>query len=319
MKIRNRFIASAILSSLAVFTVAGPAFAAGTAFTCDAVTYQVVGNQLKIGTVDTSVSPAVLAYSNVGAPYTTNYNAAGYNTVDNFVYAISSRPNHLLKVASDGSVDDLGAPTGLPADFFSAGDMLISGDALIVADSVNGEIWSVNIAGVSAEKIGQLPSSPVIELGDFAIVSSAGESSAFGFDRSSGALVSFDPTANPIVVTVNTTVAVGPGISKGAVWTDSSGSLTTFVNNTGEVYSVPNPTDVSPIASKIATGQSSSSNDGMKCALSASAFATAPEATPTPAELPVTGSSFSDVLGLTVGALALLGAGTMMFRFRRRS
>ena len=116
MKLQSGFIVTSVLSLLAVLSVAGPASAVGSAFTCSAVTYQVVGNQLKIGVVDTSTSPAGLVYTDVGGPYSEPYNGGGYNTVDNFIYAISGS-GRLLQVASDGSVADLGAIAGLPGHF----------------------------------------------------------------------------------------------------------------------------------------------------------------------------------------------------------
>jgi hypothetical protein len=101
----NRILSPRSLAALAIFAAAfapAPAHALGSAFSCTAVTYQVVGNQLKIGTVNTDVSPATLTYENVGAAHTSGDNAGGYNTADNFIYAISGLREG-LKIASDGT------------------------------------------------------------------------------------------------------------------------------------------------------------------------------------------------------------------------
>lgn len=309
----NRILAPlpfvALVAASVVFAPA-PAHALGDPFTCSAVTYQVVGNQLKIGTVNTSASPATLTYTNVGIAHSTPYNAGGYNTVDNHLYAISNL-RELLIIASDGTVGAFPL-TGVPSDAnYVAGDVSTDGRSLIVSNLNDDTVWSINLDTTIGTQIGTLGSADV---GDFAIVSDGGATTAYGFDTTTGALVSFDPTENPISVNVNASVEIGAGVAKGAVWADSSGNLTVFVNTTGDVYSVKNPSAGSPVVKKVASlGSATTQNDGMKCALAASAF---PE--PDGEDLAPTGIS---TVGLSIIALfgfVLFALGSVIRNVRRR-
>ena len=305
------------VASAAFALTASPAQASGPEFTCDAVTYQVIGSQLKIGSVDLSTTPGTLTYTNVGTTYSENYNGGGYNVVDNYIYAVSAS-NQLLRIASDGSVESLGAPSGLPSDGFLAGDVTPDGQHLVVVDIADKSVWSIDLTAVSAINIGSLPSSPSqIDMGDFAIVDSGSAVTAYGLDVATGALVSFDPTVNPIVVNVNSSVAIGATSAKGAVWTDSTGNLTTFVNATGEVYAITDPSNASPVVSLVANGTQSSQNDGMKCALSASAFE--PAAAASDSALPSTGVDAAGMVSLAFTLLLAGMAGLVGVLARRRS
>jgi hypothetical protein len=314
---------SLTISSLAVAAVVAlvpsPAQALGPAFTCDAVTYQTVGPQLKIGTVDTSDSPASLVYTNVGAAHANNLNAGGYNPVDNFIYAMkysgSGAPS-LVKIASDGSYDTIG-PLQSPGQEqnYVAGDVSPQGD-LIIIGTPNQTVWSVDVTTALPTSLGNLAAaSSSVDVGDFAIVTTGGTSIAYGFDTTTGALVSF-PLEGTFAVTVNSTIAVGAGSPKGAVWTDTTGNLTTFVNGTGEVYSIENPSGATPTVSLIATGEipGAGGNDGMKCALSESAFE--PEGSGDSA-LADTGANPAAAASWALSGLALFAAGVAAVVARR--
>jgi len=317
---------SLTLSSLAVASfvalVPSPAQALGPAFTCDAVTFQTVGPQLKIGTVDTTDSPASLVYTNVGAAHANNLNAAGYNPVDNFIYAMewsgSGAPD-LVRIASDGTYDTIG-PLQSPGQQqnYPAGDVSPDGH-LIITGTPNQTIWSVDVTTAYPTALGNLAvASPAVALGDFAIVTTGGESIAYGFDSTTGALVSF-PLQGTFSVTVNSTIAVGAGSPKGAVWTDTSGNLTAFVNGTGEVYSIENPADATPTVSLIATGEipGAGGNDGMKCALSESAFEPDGPGGSGGSDLADTGANSAAAAGWALSGLALFAAGVAAVVVRR--
>jgi hypothetical protein len=283
------------------------------------VTYQTVGPQLKIGTVDTSDSPASLVYTNVGAAHANNLNAGGYNPVDNFIYAMkysgSGAPS-LVKIASDGSYDTIG-PLQSPGQEqnYVAGDVSPQGD-LIIIGTPNQTVWSVDVTTALPTSLGNLAAaSSSVDVGDFAIVTTGGTSIAYGFDTTTGALVSF-PLEGTFAVTVNSTIAVGAGSPKGAVWTDTTGNLTTFVNGTGEVYSIENPSGATPTVSLIATGEipGAGGNDGMKCALSESAFE--PEGSGDSA-LADTGANPAAAASWALSGLALFAAGVAAVVARR--
>lgn len=279
------------------------------------MTYQVVGAQLKIGTVNTDVSPATLTYTNVGDAHTVSYNAAGYNTVDNFIYALAGSPANLLVIASDGTVASSGV-TGLvtPTNFL-AGDVSPDGLSLIASNASDDSVWSINLDTAVGTSIGSLG---IYDVGDFAIVADGDETTAYGFDTTSGNLVSFDPTESSILVNVNTTVEIGAEIAKGAVWADSAGNLTVFVNGTGDVYNVKNPGSAAPIVKKVASlGSATSQNDGMKCALAASAFPE-PDSEDSVEELAATGGADFGLPLLSLSGIVMLVVGHVLRRTRRR-
>jgi hypothetical protein len=297
--------------ALAVFAAAfapAPAQALGSAFSCTAVTYQVVGAQLKIGAVDNGE----LTYTNVGSAHTSSYNAGGYNTVDNFIYAVSSL-REVLKIASDGTVEATGI-AGIPSDaVFVAGDVTPDGLSLIAFNHTDNSVWSIDLLTVAGTQIGSLGSADV---GDFAIVTDGGATTAYGIDTDTGNLVFFDPTVNSIIIDNNSSVEIGPGIAKGAVWADSSGNLTVFVNTTGDVYSVKNPSANSPTVNKVASlGTVTFGNDGMKCALAASAF---PEPDESNEALAATGASTLEMSLMALAGLALFAVGNTIRNSRRR-
>jgi hypothetical protein len=320
---RKSFIVKSILSprplaALAVFAAAfapAPAQALGSAFSCSAVTYQVVGAQLKIGSVDSNV----LSYTNVGSAYSSSYNAGGYNTVDNFIYALAGSPANLLKIASDGTVES-NAVTGVTTPHnFVAGDVSTDGQSLIAFNYNDSLVWSIDLDTFIGTEIGSLTTAmPPANVGDFAIVTDGAETTAYGFDTTTGNLISFDPTGHFDAASTNVSVAIGPGSAKGAVWADSSGNLTVFVNTTGDVYSVKNPGAVTPVVKKVASlGASTTGNDGMKCALAASAFPE-PDAGGADPELAATGVSTSEITLFALSGFALLAAGNAVRRSRRR-
>ena len=311
----NRILSLRSLGAVAVFAAAfapAPAHALGDAFTCSAVTYQVVGAQLKIGAVNNNE----LTYTNVGAAHTVSSNAGGYNTVDNFIYALEGSPANLLKVASDGTVES-NAVTGVTTPTaFVAGDVSTDGQSLIAYNYNDDLVWSIDLDTFVGTEIGSLATAmPPADVGDFAIVTDGAVTTAYGFDTTTGYLISFDPTGHFDVADTNNSVSIGPGSAKGAVWADSSGNLTVFVNGTGDVYSVKNPSAGSPIVKKVASGTSAAGNDGMKCALAASAFTDPDESVE---ELATTGVS-PVALSLIAGtSLALFTIGKSVRRTRRR-
>jgi hypothetical protein len=159
------------------------------------VTYQVVGAQLKIGSVDNNES----TYSNVGAAHTASYNAGGYNTVDNLIYTLEGSPANLLRVASDSTLES-NAVTGVTTpNAFVAGDVTPDGLSLIAFNATDKSVWSIDLLTVAGTQIGNLGSADV---GDFAIVTDGGTTTAYGFDTATGNLVFL---ARPRIPSLSTT------------------------------------------------------------------------------------------------------------------
>jgi hypothetical protein len=223
-----------------------------------------------------------------------------------------------LKIASDGTVES-NAVTGVTTPTgFVAGDVSTDGQSLIAFNNSDSLVWSIDLDTFIGTEIGSLTTAmPPANVGDFAIVTDGAETTAYGFDTTTGNLISFDPTGHFDAASTNVSVAIGPGSAKGAVWADSSGNLTVFVNTTGDVYSVKNPSAVTPVVKKVASGAAAAGNDGMKCALAASAFPE-PDAGGADPELAATGVSTSEITLFALSGFALLSAGNAVRRSRRR-
>ena len=84
----NRFMrtlsatTAAVAMSLTLATGVAGAIVASTPFQCAPGFYQVLTNQLKV------LNPVTGVYTAVGSPYSSNYNAIGYNVLDNYIYAV---------------------------------------------------------------------------------------------------------------------------------------------------------------------------------------------------------------------------------------
>lgn len=58
------------------------------------------------------------------------YNALGFNTVDNYLYATKNGSNQLLQIAADGTITNLGSVAGLPANLnYNQGTFGLGADA----------------------------------------------------------------------------------------------------------------------------------------------------------------------------------------------
>jgi len=283
MSVKIRFVrAVALLSSgLLLGGFAPAANAYGNAFACTSSVYTVVGGQLTLGSVNNQPTPSQITYSNLGAAYSESYNAAGYNAIDNYVYAIGVTTQDLLRIAADGSVRDLGKPAAFsalaPGVGFKAGDVLPDGSALI-AITDDHQVFSINVDTVVATKIGTIgnfgTTTNQINLGDIAILKAGNTVTAYGLDTTSGNLVSFDPTVSNI--TVNSKVLGAPiaaGKAKSAIWADSAGDLSALIeqSGSGSVYGVYRPS-ADAVVAQLATGPAVANFNGIKCANSPSAF-----------------------------------------------
>lgn len=90
--------------------------ASAAPFTPSTDFYSVSGSQLYGGSVPAGDTQPI------GASYATAYNALGYNQQDNYLYVLAGdAPTELLRIHSDGDVDNLGTVTGLPDGVYAKG------------------------------------------------------------------------------------------------------------------------------------------------------------------------------------------------------
>jgi uncharacterized repeat protein (TIGR02543 family) len=239
--------------------------ASPTPFQCAPGLYQVIGNQLKI------LNPVTGVYTAVGSPYSSNYNAVGYNVQDNFLYAIKPTGDaspKLLKVGSNGAVSDLGTPTGatLPSvNIFTAGDMDNSGH--LIATLTSSTLLSIKVSDNTASLITLTKNgSPTnVYASDFSWINGklygVGNTTLYSIDVATGN-----------VSTATVTGLTGEGQNFGATWSDSTDELFIGNNDTGHILKVSDKDGGSPSASKVANGTPAAGNDGASCKTATSPY-----------------------------------------------
>jgi uncharacterized repeat protein (TIGR02543 family) len=231
---------------------------ASTPFQCAPGFYQVFANQLKV------LNPVTGVYASIGSAASSNYNAIGYNVLDNYIYAV--RPTgtaspKLLKIDSGGHVTDLGTPTGVTipgSNTFTSGDMDNSGH--LIAAMTAGTLLSIKVSDNTASLITLTKSgSPTnVYASDFSWING----NLYGL--TSTTLYKIDATTGD-VTTETVTGLTGEGQNFGATWSDASDELFVGSNVTGHIFQISGKEGSSPSATKVADGTPASSNDGASC------------------------------------------------------
>ncbi len=248
-------IALALGSAAFVFAPLSRASAAGGPFACAPGFYQVISGQLK------ELNPVTGVYTDIGSAQPT-YNAMGYDVADNYLYAISTDSTtqaHLLKIAADGSVTDLGVPTGLPVASYVAGDFDGSGHLLLRSSATSW--YSVDVATVKATAFtvsgAADTGNDIVWVGGVAYMLSG--TTLYAVDLSTD------------VATSATVSGIVSG-SFGAGWSDNPNDLFFSDNNTGHIYQITGFTGSSPSGTLKVTGAVTSNNDGAACKLADNPF-----------------------------------------------
>ncbi len=242
-------VSAALLSgAFAVSTSGAPASAAAGPFACAPGFYQVIAGQLKL------LNPVTATYTNIGAAQP-QYNAMGYNVLDNYLYALSTNAGtqgDLLRIASDGSVTNLGLPTGLPAGSYVAGDFDNAGN--LIVRSTPTTWYSIDVATNVATALAITGASDVGN--DLVWVNGVtyllNATTLYAVDLSTG------------VATSAAVSGVTSG-SFGAAWSDSPNDMYFSDNNTGHIYKISGYTGGSPSGTLELTGTITSNNDGAAC------------------------------------------------------
>ncbi len=230
------------------------------AFDCDDGNfYQVISGVMK------AYDPITGSYSETLHTYS-SYNAGGYNAIDNYLYAIKSKDNHLLRIAKD-MVIDLGAVAPNGTNMFGGG---------YAADiDVDGNLWVFqNNTKKTFHKIINLkqyngttaPTFEVIEA-DVASPSTCADityinGSFYGGSR--GKLYKWDLSSGTPIFS-SKTVSNLPKSTFGAAYTDADNRLY-LSDNSGGLYLVNNYESANPTATLLNLTETTNSNDGFKCA-----------------------------------------------------
>ena len=239
--LHTSFVAAAFSGLGLVFA---PTPAEAGPFTCSGDIFQVQSGQLRI------FDPIISQYVDVG-PQNGSYNAAGFNTLDDFAYA--SQGQNVIRIHGDGTIETI----------FNVGFSSFAGDV-----DYNNTLWlrrsasrydGVNLATGAVTPL-QLTGS-VQNAADVAFVQSGGTNYLIAPGSNFVGLVNLDngtSTRTPIT-------GMPSSGAFGASWTDSTGRLFTFHNNTGEIYELFDVFGTSATAVLVAQGDPSGNNDGFSC------------------------------------------------------
>lgn len=239
------------------------------AFICTNTLYQVISNSLK------RLDPISGEYEQVGDA-SANYNGAGYNVQDGYLYGIGSGSDgkHLWKIDNSGSEEDLGLITRFAGrsyvgDFDELGNLYTyqSGSAAFLSyiDVDAEEIESVQVPITSLS--GSTPSSADITYNPIF-------KKFYGLDGQNR-LFSLDPVEAESEILGHFGAEIDVRGSYGAAWSDVEGSSYFANNNTGKIFKFVFDQDgaVSSVT-HVSTGQPTNSNDGVGCFFSLPPFET---------------------------------------------
>lgn len=200
------------------------------------------------------LNPVTATYTQIGTAQP-SYNAMGYNVLDNYLYAMSTASGNLgdlLRIANDGSITDLGLPTGLPAASYVAGDFDNHGHLIIRSSAT---LWySIDVATNIA--------TPLTITG----AADAGNDivwiGAVMYELNGTTLYAVDLSDD--IATSATVSGIVSG-SFGAAWSDNPNELYFSDNSTGHIYKITGFTGASPVGTLALTGTVTGNNDGAAC------------------------------------------------------
>jgi hypothetical protein len=279
MRSRPRQLLIFVLALTASFAMsAHPARVASAsgAFSCQPGFYQVLSGHLKI------LNPLTGVYSDIGADGD-DYNAIGYNPVDNYVYGWGSGGalnDIVVKVDSSGTVTTmgnagLGTQNYVSADFDDQGFLWMRHDNLTLAKvnvSANPATatlvtltsdTSSTFTGVDMGWIGNVMYSVDGDLLKRADLTTLKVTSATITDLNS-------PVGKTFVTSGSTGGVVNNAF--GAVFSNRSDELYISQNSTGYIYRITDFTTANPKATFVVTASVTNNNDGAACKKAVSPF-----------------------------------------------
>jgi|GEM_PF-6671092 len=232
-------------------------------FLCSNELYQVVnGKELK------KLDPAKGSYELIGVS-NINYNGAGLNKEDGYIYGISG--NNLIKVNNTGEGTNLGAISNFSALSYS-GDFDTNGNWYSFKKSGSSFIMNtIDVSNTNAIVAIEDNATVLTGVGTPANCADISYNVLTGkfYGMNSGYINEFDPINKTVKVIGNYYNVADTG-SYGAVWADSNGNVYFFNNNTGNIYRASfNSNGSIDSFSFISTSEPNGSNDGIGCSSAA--------------------------------------------------
>ncbi|RKQ71151.1 putative repeat protein (TIGR01451 family) [Litorimonas taeanensis] len=224
----------------------------GPAFLCNTNFYQVLSGALNV------LDPVTTSYSPIGSSQP-NYNAAGYNIIDNYIYGVGvggTATNQLVRINSDGTqqlLKDLG-------HISYRGDMNRRNE-LVYREGSN--LWAVNVTTGVSRLV--MASSPALG-GDFVHRDTGLEGSLVGVEGSIIRVLDLDSLTYDDKSYIGD--MVGQSGAFGAIWGGSGERIFMFNNASGNIY-YSDDWETSSTPTTILAGNAgpNGGNDGMACAL----------------------------------------------------
>ena len=255
---------------------------AQTATACDGTLFvsNAGGNTdaTRFNQIDTTTNPPAL--NNLGVTGGANFNALGYNPVDQYFYAMRYGTDDLLRVNPDGTVSNLGNVNGLPNDdssAFTSGAFDAAGKYYI---KVQGDTKVIYVVNVNSRTYTTITLSEAIEVSDMAFVN--GVLYSVG---NNGQLYRIAITGTTGLVTaIGTAYPTAAGAQLGAQFGATNGLFGTANDASGFYY-----IDVTTgVRTRLSASPAASSNDGANCPTAALNF---------PADLAIAKTAGSYVAG----------------------
>ncbi|MEU6215590.1 hypothetical protein ABZ891_37575, partial [Streptomyces sp. NPDC047023] len=185
-----------------------------------------------------------------------NYNAIGVNPDDNFVYGIAPLldPPHLVRIDNQGTVNDLGVITGLPAAGYVAGGFDEDGNYYVASTNTN-TLYRVDTTTRVATPV------PLSTQLSPAIADISYSNGYFWGADANGTVRRIDPTTGQVT---SFTGVLPTGTTYGGVFTYGNGDIG-FINNAGVLrrVAIANPASATPTFSTLSTQQLTQPTGGL--------------------------------------------------------
>lgn len=122
-------------------------------FACNENMYMSQNNPTQLNTVNTATLTN-LQFSPLGANSGMNFNAIGYNAIDNHIYGIKNNTGELIKFGADGSFVNLGTVSGLPINVeYNAGEFDLAGNLYVKQSGAGTILYKINVSTKTATSI----------------------------------------------------------------------------------------------------------------------------------------------------------------------
>ena len=252
----------------ALVTTTSASAAPGPAFTCTTPTiFLSQGNPTQLEY--SQYGSGSVTFTDLGAPYSTGYNALGFDPLNGYLYAYTaaSGSDQLLQIDSTGAVTSLGSVTGLPSGAYLDGAFDPAGNLWVTAGDGSNVAEEIDVTSTPPTVIQSLNLSATFYPDDFTYANGylwgmdgffTNKIKIYRLNILTGQVDTFNAPGQ---------ISTGTGLF-GAAWTYGNGNLGFSNNSTGDVWqiAVTNPTGT-PTFAVVShySGPSSTTNDGAAC------------------------------------------------------